>query len=37
MQKAWDNISVDVFMKYIDTIPERRAAVIAAKGGHYQY
>ncbi len=33
LQKAWDNISVDVLRKYIDTIPER-FAVIAAKGGH---
>ena len=34
LQKAWDNISVEVLRKYIDTMPERCAAVIAAKGGH---
>ncbi len=36
LQKAWDNISVEVLRKYIDTI-ERCAAVIAAKGGHTKY
>ena len=30
LQKAWDNISVEVLRKYIDTMPERCAAVIAA-------
>ncbi len=30
LQKAWDNISVEVLRKYIDTMPERCAAV----GGH---
>ncbi len=34
LQKAWDNISVEVLRKYINTVPERCAAVIAAKGGH---
>ena len=33
-QKAWDHLSVEVFRKYIDTMPERCAAVIDAKGGH---
>ncbi len=28
LQKAWDNISVEVLRKYIDTMPERCAAVI---------
>ncbi len=36
LQKAWDNFSVEVLRKYIDTMPERCAAVIAAKGGTYQ-
>ncbi len=36
LQKAWDHISVDVLRKYIDTIPERCAAVIAARVGHYK-
>ncbi len=35
LQKAWDDISVEVLRKYIDTMPERCAAVIDAKGGHY--
>ncbi len=34
LQKAWDNISVEVLRKYIDTMPERCGVVIAAKGGH---
>ena len=34
LEKAWDHLSVEVFRKYIDTMPERCAAVIAAKGGH---
>lgn len=34
LQKAWDNISVEVLREYIDT---RCAAVIAAKGGHTKY
>ncbi len=34
LQKAWDNISVEVLRKYIDTMPEICAAVIAAKGGY---
>ena len=34
LQKAWDNIRVEVLRKYIDTLPERCAAVIAAIGGH---
>ncbi len=33
LQKAWDKISVEVLRKYVDTMPERCAAVIAAKGG----
>ncbi len=33
-EKAWDDISVEVLRKYIDTMSERCAAVIAAKGGH---
>ena len=37
LQKAWDKISVEVLRKYIDTMPERCAAVIAAKGGHTKY
>ena len=37
LQKAWDNISAEVLRKYIDTMPERCAAVIAAKGGHTKY
>uniref|UniRef100_A0A672NUI9 Coenzyme Q5, methyltransferase n=2 Tax=Sinocyclocheilus grahami TaxID=75366 RepID=A0A672NUI9_SINGR len=32
LQKAWDNISVEVLRKYSDTMPERCAAVTAAKG-----
>uniref|UniRef100_A0A673JES4 Tc1-like transposase DDE domain-containing protein n=1 Tax=Sinocyclocheilus rhinocerous TaxID=307959 RepID=A0A673JES4_9TELE len=34
LQKSWDNINVEVLRKYIDTMPERCAAVIAAKDGH---
>ncbi len=34
LHKALDNICVEILRKYIDTIPERCAAVIAAKGGH---
>ncbi len=34
LQKAWDNISVEVLRKYSHTIPERCAAIIATKGGH---
>uniref|UniRef100_A0A671SVJ3 Tc1-like transposase DDE domain-containing protein n=1 Tax=Sinocyclocheilus anshuiensis TaxID=1608454 RepID=A0A671SVJ3_9TELE len=34
LQKSWDNINVDVLRKYIDTMAERCAAVIAAKDGH---
>ncbi len=37
LQKAWDNISVEVLRKYIDTMSERCAAVIAAKGEHTKY
>ncbi len=37
LQKVWDNISVEVLRKYIYTMPERCAAVIAAKGGHTKY
>ena len=37
LQKAWDNIRAEVLRKYIDTMPERCAAVIAAKGGHAKY
>ena len=37
LQKAWDNISVEVLKKYIDSMTERCAAVIAAKGGHTKY
>uniref|UniRef100_A0A3B4VHU2 Tc1-like transposase DDE domain-containing protein n=1 Tax=Seriola dumerili TaxID=41447 RepID=A0A3B4VHU2_SERDU len=37
LQKAWGNISVEVLRKYIDTMPERCAAEIAAKGGHTRY
>ncbi len=37
LQKAWVNISVEVLRKYIDTVAERCAAVIAAKGGHTKY
>ncbi len=37
LQKAWDNISVEVFRKYVDTVPEICSAVIAAKGGHTKY
>ncbi len=33
LQKAWDNISVEVLRKYIDTMPETCAALIAVKGG----
>ena len=35
LQKAWDNVRVDVLRKYIDTMPERQSA--AAKGGHTKY
>uniref|UniRef100_A0A3B4UGX7 Uncharacterized protein n=1 Tax=Seriola dumerili TaxID=41447 RepID=A0A3B4UGX7_SERDU len=34
LQKAWENISVEVLRKYMDTMPERCAAV---KGGHTRY
>ncbi len=34
LQKEWDNSSVEVLKKHIDTMPERCAAVIDAKGGH---
>uniref|UniRef100_A0A672L208 Tc1-like transposase DDE domain-containing protein n=1 Tax=Sinocyclocheilus grahami TaxID=75366 RepID=A0A672L208_SINGR len=34
LQKSWDNINVKVLRKYINTMPERCAAVIAAKNGH---
>ncbi len=37
LQKAWDNVSVEVLRKCIDTMPESCAAVIAAKGGHDKY
>lgn len=37
LQKARYNISVEVLRKYHDTLPERCAAVIAAKGGHTKY
>ncbi len=37
LQKAWDNISVEVLWKYIDTMPDRCAAVITANGGHTKY
>uniref|UniRef100_A0A4W6F418 Tc1-like transposase DDE domain-containing protein n=1 Tax=Lates calcarifer TaxID=8187 RepID=A0A4W6F418_LATCA len=37
LQKAWDNIGVEVLRKYTDTMPERCATVIAAKGGHTKY
>uniref|UniRef100_A0A8C2KDT2 Uncharacterized protein n=1 Tax=Cyprinus carpio TaxID=7962 RepID=A0A8C2KDT2_CYPCA len=37
LQKAWGNISDEVLRKYIDTMPERCAAVIAARGGHTKY
>ncbi len=37
LQKACDNISVEVLRKYIDSMPEICAAVIAAKGGHTKY
>ncbi len=37
LQKAWDNISVEVLRKYIDSMPERCAAVITAKDGHTKY
>ncbi len=37
LQKAWDNISVEVLRKYIDTMPERCSAVIAVIGGHTKY
>ncbi len=37
LQKAWDSISVEVLRKYIDTMPERCAAVITTKGGHTKY
>ncbi len=33
LQKAWDNISVEVLRKYIATMPETCAALIAVKGG----
>ncbi len=37
LQKAWDNISVEVLRKYTDTTPERCAAAIAAKSEHTKY
>ncbi len=37
LQKALDNISVEGPRIYLDTMPERCAAVIAAKGGHTKY
>ena len=36
-QKTWNNTSVETLRKYIDTMPRRCAAVIAAKGGHTKY
>ncbi len=37
LQKSWDNFSVKVLRKYVDTMPERCVSVIAAKGGHTKY
>ncbi len=37
LQKVWDYIGVEYLRKYIDTIPERCAAVIAAEGVHTKY
>ena len=37
LQKTWNITSVETLRKYIDTMPRRCAAVIAAKGGHTKY
>ena len=37
LQKTWNITSVETLRKYIDTMPRRYAAVIAAKGGHTKY
>ncbi len=37
LQKAWNKICVEVLRKYTDSMPQRCAAVIAAKGGHTKY
>ncbi len=37
MEKAWQSITEQELKKYIDTMPARCMAVIAAKGGHTRY
>jgi len=37
LQKIWNSIKVEDLRKYIDTMPDRCRAVIAAKGGHTRY
>jgi hypothetical protein len=35
--EEWDNISVEVIQKHVDSVPERIEAVIAAGGGHTKW
>lgn len=37
LQKAWENTGFEVPRKYIDTLPERFAAITAAKVGQTKY
>lgn len=37
MDKAWNSITKEELRKYINTMPDRCKAVIAAKGGHTRY
>ena len=34
LKEEWDRLELDDYIKYIDEMPERCEAVIAAKGGH---
>lgn len=37
LQKVWGSITLKDLRKYIDTMPDRCRAVIAANGGHTRY
>ncbi len=37
LQKAWDNFSIELLRKYIDTMPERCPVIAAKGGGHTKY
>ena len=37
VREAWDTISIEQLDRLIDSMPERCAAVIAARGGHTKY